>query len=89
MKALTTTSTFSEQRELLCLQLQQNRRVIAHMLTDSGKDFPRSFTMRLFTKNKPAVGLRLFRFISYGFSFLSLIKRRSSSSRHIERAKTR
>lgn len=89
MKTLISASTLREQREFLCLQLQQNRQVMAHALEPGDSDFPRSFSMRLITQKKIAVGLRIFRLISYGFSFLPLTKRRSENVHHIEHGKAR
>lgn len=87
MKALTTSNALKEQRESLCLQLQQNRRIMSHALVDGAGEFPRSFTMRLLTQKKAAVGLRLFRVVAGGFSFLSLMKRRLARTSYIEHSK--
>lgn len=77
-----TANSLDKKRELLCLELQQNRRYLAQKLSTNDETFPRSLTMRLLTQNNttipivdwPQTGIRIYRVISSSFYLMKSIK---------------
>lgn len=62
----------SESREAIGLQLQQNRRLLAHTLETPDK-FPRSFIMQYLIENKAHKGLPIIQLTQSGFMLLRRI----------------
>ena len=81
MKVAKARSTLSEQRENICLQIQQNRRSLSNILTDSDHSFPRSYTLQFLTHKRLASGLMLLRLIARGLRFLWLEKHKRAHLR--------
>lgn len=82
MNNSTTATSLRKQRALLCQQLQQNRRYLAHHLSSNDETFPRSLTMRLLTQQNatipmvewPKTGMRIYRIVSSSFYFINSVR---------------